>query len=313
MLRRALFVFLCVLAALSVASCKKDKAPEQAAPKETREAKATGARQTRGKKIKDTLSGLEEADRAAALKLLREEHREQKNKKEELEEQVEMSPGFFPVSEGAKRLIEDANLLLRQGADTDSKIEALENLIGIDHPDILPTIELALDDDDPVVREVALDAIMNINSEEVVPVVMKALDDPEPDLRLVSLDALMDVKSERINDALQKALKDDNEEIREGVMDLLFISENPAALPTIKTAMGDDSPSVREGALQCIEDIPDKGAVDILVYDGLLSNYEDVREASKEALEFITDEEFENYDEAKAWWLKHRDSFEFDF
>ena len=259
-------------------------------------------------------SGLEEADRAAALKLLRDEFREEKkNRKDEEEENVEMRPGFFPVSEGAKRLIEDANLLLRQGADSDSKIAALENLIGIDHPDILPTIELALDDNDPVVREVALDAIMNINSEEVVPVVMKALDDPEPDLRLVSLDALMDVKSERINEALQKALKDENEEIREGVMDLLFISENPAALPTIKTAMSDSSESVREGALQCIEDIPDKGAVDILVYDGLLSNYEDVREASKDALEFITDEEFENYDEAKAWWIKHRDSFEFDF
>ena len=77
--------------------------------------------------------------------------------------------------------------------------------------------------------------------------------------------------------------------------------------------MTDSSPSVREGALQCIEDIPDKGAVDILVYDGLLSDYEDVREASKEALEFITDEEFETYDEAKAWWTKNRASFDFDF
>ncbi|MBR5946065.1 HEAT repeat domain-containing protein, partial [bacterium] len=229
------------------------------------------------------------------------------------EEDIEMTPGFFPVSDGAKQLIDEANLLLRQGADSDSKIEALENLVGIDHPDILPTIELALDDEDPVVREVALDAIMNINSEEVVPIVVKALDDPEPDLRLVSLDALMDVKSPSINDALQKAMKDESEEVREGVMDLLFISENPAALPTIKTAFSDSSPAIREGALMCIEDIRDKGAVDILIYDGMLSNYEDVREASKEALEFITDEEFETYDEAKAWWNKNRDSFEFDF
>ncbi len=314
MLRKVTLLFLLVLTAAAFSACKKDKAPEQTSAPETREVKATGARQSRGKKIKETLSGLEEADRAAALKLLRDEFREEKKaRKEETEEDVEMSPGFFPVSDGAKRLIEDATLLLRQGADSDSKIAALENLIGIDHPDILPTIELALDDDDPVVREVALDAIMNINSEEVVPIVVKALDDPEPDLRLVSLDALMDVKSASINDALQKAMKDESEEVREGVMDLLFISENPAALPTIKTAMSDTSESVREGALQCIEDIPDKGAVDILVYDGLLSDYEDVREASKEALEFLTDEEFETYDEAKAWWNKNRDSFEFDF
>ena len=291
----------------------KEKTAEVKNVEEIKAPQATGARPQRAKKIKDTLSGLEEADRAAALKLLREEHREQKSKNEEKEEEVEMSPGFFPVSDGARELIDKANLLLRQGADSDSKIEALEELIGIDHPDILPTIELALDDDDPVVREVALDAIMNINSEEVVPVVMKALDDPEPDLRLVSLDALMDVKSDKVNEALQKALKDENEEVREGVMDVLFISENPAALPTIKTAMSDSSPAVREGALQCIEDIQDKGAIDMLVYDGMLSDYEDVREASKEALEFMTDEEFENYDEAKAWWTKHRDSFEFDF
>ncbi|MBO7543176.1 HEAT repeat domain-containing protein [bacterium] len=305
-----------VLALLLVSSlngCKKEKkaAPETAS--EVKETKDMGARPQRAKKIKDTLSGLEEADRAAALKLLRDEHREQKNKKDEKEEEVEMTPGFFPVSDGARQLIDEANLLLRQGADSDSKIEALENLIGIDHPDILPTIELALDDEDPVVREVALDAIMNINSEEVVPVVVKALDDPEPDLRLISLDALMDVQGESINEALQKAMKDENEEVREGVMDLLFISENPAALPTIKTAISDSSPTIREGALMCIEDIRDKGAVDILIYDGLLSNYEDVREASKEALEFITDEEFETYDDAKAWWTKNRSSFEFDF
>ena len=305
-------IVLSCLLVMCLGGCKEKKADVKNV-EEIKAPQSTGARPQRTKKIKDTLSGLEEADRAAALKLLREEHREQKNKKEEQEEETEMSPGFFPVSDGARELIDKANLLLRQGADSDSKIEALEELIGIDHPDILPTIELALDDDDPVVREVALDAIMNINSEEVVPVVMKALDDPEPDLRLVSLDALMDVKSDKVNEALQKALKDENEEVREGVMDVLFISENPAALPTIKTAMSDSSPAVREGALQCIEDIQDKGAIDMLVYDGMLSDYEDVREASKEALEFMTDEEFENYDEAKAWWTKHRDSFEFDF
>ncbi|MBO4554034.1 HEAT repeat domain-containing protein [bacterium] len=311
MLKRFSLIVLAMLLVFSLDGCKKEKKETEKTVSEAKETKDMGARAPR-KKIKDTLSGLEEEDRAAALKLLREEHRELQSKKEE-EENVEMTPGFFPVSDGAKQLIDEANLLLRQGADSDSKIEALENLIGIDHPDILPTIELALDDEDPVVREVALDAIMNINSEEVVPIVVKALDDPEPDLRLVSLDALMDVKSASINDALQKAMKDESEEVREGVMDLLFISENPAALPTIKTAFSDSSPAIREGALMCIEDIRDKGAVDILIYDGMLSNYEDVREASKEALEFITDEEFETYDEAKAWWNKNRDSFEFDF
>ncbi|MBR6462508.1 HEAT repeat domain-containing protein [bacterium] len=312
MLKYFNILVLATLLAFSLDGCKKEKKETEKAVSEVKETKDMGARAPR-KKIKDTLSGLEEEDRAAALKLLREEHRELKSKKEDAEEDIEMTPGFFPVSDGAKQLIDEANLLLRQGADSDSKIEALENLVGIDHPDILPTIELALDDEDPVVREVALDAIMNINSEEVVPIVVKALDDPEPDLRLVSLDALMDVKSPSINDALQKAMKDESEEVREGVMDLLFISENPAALPTIKTAFSDSSPAIREGALMCIEDIRDKGAVDILIYDGMLSNYEDVREASKEALEFITDEEFETYDEAKAWWNKNRDSFEFDF
>lgn len=311
MLKNFSLLVLSLLLVSSFTGCKKDKKENTKTISEVKETKNIGARAPR-KKIKDTLSGLEEEDRAAALKLLREEHREQK-KKEEQEETVEMAPGFFPVSDGAKQLIDEANLLLRQGADSDSKVEALEELIGIDHPDILPTIELALDDEDPVVREVALDAIMNINSEEVVPIVIKALDDPEPDLRLFALDALMDVKSANINDALQKAMKDENEEVREGVMDLLFIAENPAALPTIKMAFSDPSPEIREGALTCIEDIRDKGAVDILIYDGMLSDYEDVREASKEALEFITDEEFETYDEAKAWWNKNRNSFEFDF
>ncbi|MBR5946813.1 hypothetical protein IKZ80_06995, partial [bacterium] len=153
MLKRFSIIVLALLLTISLDSCKKEKKEPAENVSEVKEAKASGARPQRTKKIKDALNGLEEEDRVAALKLLREEHREQKNKKDENEEEeVELTPGFFPVSDGARQLIEEANLLLRQGADSDSKIEALENLIDIDHPDILPTIELALDDKDPVVR-----------------------------------------------------------------------------------------------------------------------------------------------------------------
>ena len=309
MLKKLFFLSALTLIVLSLPACNK-KAKEEKTNLQPQTAK-TVQRPRRTRKLKDSLSGLEAEDRQAALKLYKEEHKEQKKNEDEFTE--EGAVGFFPVSDGARQMIENAALILRRGASSDEKIAALENLEGIDHPDILPTIELALDDKDPVVREVALNTIMNINSPEVVPVVIKALDDPEPDLRLVALDALMDVKGASVNEALEKALKDDVEEVREGVVDLLFIMESPDALPSVKLAMSDSSPEIREGAMMCMEDFHSKEAVDTLIYDGLLSDYEDVRDASKDALEFLTDQEFETYEQAKDWWQKNRTTFEFDF
>ncbi len=69
---------------------------------------------------------------------------------------------------------------------------------------------------------------------------------------------------------------------------------------------------VREKALITIEDIPDKRAVDALINIGLLSDDDELREDALDSIEFITDQEFKNYDDARAWWDAHRDEFQFE-
>ena len=68
---------------------------------------------------------------------------------------------------------------------------------------------------------------------------------------------------------------------------------------------------MREAALSILEDIPDPRAVDMLIEKGLLNYNHSISQEAFDSLEFITDQEFESYEEARKWWDAHRDTFTF--
>ena len=78
------------------------------------------------------------------------------------------------------------------------------------------------------------------------------------------------------------------------------------------TALDDPDPEVREEALSILEDIPDPGAVELIIEKGLLNYNSSVSQKAFDSLEFITDQELDSYEEARKWWEANRDIFKFD-
>ncbi len=65
-------------------------------------------------------------------------------------------------------------------------------------------------------------------------------------------------------------------------------------------------------AIITLEDIEDKRTLQILIEVGLLHKNEEVREDVLDSIEFMTDQEFKDYEEAQRWLDAHGDSFEFE-
>lgn len=231
---------------------------------------------------------------------------------QESEASMAAMPKFFPLTEELKELIAQAENALRMGLTDDQKLAAIEALDGIDSPEILEVILAALNESNAEIREAALDAIMNINDVSVIPAVIKALDDEDPELREYALDALMDVDAPEISEVFMKALDDKNTSVREAAIDTLLFIESPNIIECLSKALNDPNPDIRDMALITIEDIPDKRSVDILIQQGLLNDNDIIREDALDSLEWITDQEFKNYQQARTWWDNNRESFTFD-
>lgn len=224
----------------------------------------------------------------------------------------EILPKFFPLTEELKELIRQAEHALRMDLSDEEKLAALEELDGINHPDILEVINTALDEANAEVREAALDAIMDINDPKVIPTVVKALDDEDPELREYALDALMDVDDPSLNEAFLKALDDESLDVREAAADMMLFIESPNIIDSLAKSMLDPNEDIRDMALITLEDIPDRRSVDVLIQYGLLNDNETIREDALDSIEWITDMEFENYEDARRWWDANRSNFEFD-
>ena len=227
-------------------------------------------------------------------------------------DQDEILNARFEPTQDAKDLVTAATRAFLADLPEADKLAALQKLAGLDHPIVLEVVEMALSDKSAVVREAALDLIMNVNDPAVVPVVAKALDDQDPDLREYALDALMDVDDPKINEALTKALDDENVDVRDNALNIMLYIGSPNVVDSLGKAITDSDADIREKAIIAIEDIQDPRVVDVLIDKGLLSDDDTVREDAMDSLQFITDQEFENYEQAQAWWQRNRATFSFD-
>ncbi len=259
--------------------------------------------------IKKQLASLPEKERKELEKML--ENTDMPDEESEESDTSEM-PKWFELSQESKDAIEIAVNALRMDLSDEEKLAAISELDGIDNPAVFDAVLMALDEGNVDVREAALDAVMEINDVAVIPVINKALEDEDPEIRGYALDALMDVDDEKVNEPILTALDDENVEVRENATDILLYIESPNILPSLAKALEDDNEDIRDLALITLEDIEDTRTLSILIEKGLLHENEAIREDVLDSIEFITDQEFENYEEAQKWYDVHGNSFEFE-
>lgn len=142
--------------------------------------------------------------------------------------------------------------------------------------------------------------------------VIMALNNPDPEVRAEALEALEDVDDEAINGPLSKALTDENPDVRESAMEVMDDIQSPIILSSLEQALVAGDEDMRTAALSILEDIPDPGAVELIIEKGLLNYNSSVSQKAFDSLEFITDQEFKSYQEARDWWDANKDTFQFD-
>ena len=178
-------------------------------------------------------------------------------------------------------LVKQAENAILQNLSTEDKVAALRRLEAIDDPMVISPVLLAMDDPDASLRKAALDVVKDLDHEEV-------------------------------NTVLLLGLEDDDLEVVEKTIRILQESESSSTLPSLEQALLDDDERVQSMAVSTLEDIPDPGAIDILIESGLRSSDVVVHKEIFDTLEFLTSQRFTNYEEASAWWNQNRETFTFD-
>ena len=157
----------------------------------------------------------------------------------------------------------------------------------------------------------ALRSLENIDDPMVVDPVMIAMDDPDPDLRKAALEVLRDREYEEVNEVFIAGLEDENQDVTDRAMEILADGDSANILPSLEQAMMSSDGQIKRKAIVTLEDIEDVRAIDMLIA-GLQSNDEDIRGELFDSIEFVTEQRFESYEEARNWWDLNRDFFDFD-
>ena len=95
-------------------------------------------------------------------------------------------------------------------------------------------------------------------------------------------------------------------------MEVMDDIQSPIILSSLEQALVAGDEDMRTAALSILEDIPDPGAVELIIEKGLLNYNSSVSQKAFDSLEFITDQEFKSYQEARDWWDANKDTFQFD-
>lgn len=109
-----------------------------------------------------------------------------------------------------------------KAADAKARIETLGDLADHDQEQLVAALALAIEDDDPGVREFALEVMEDMD--QILPITLLAevaLRDPSPELRMVALDLLADGGQEAALTPLELAVQDSDPRVSELAQELL--------------------------------------------------------------------------------------------
>jgi hypothetical protein len=205
-------------------------------------------------------------------------------------------------------LINETLQAFRKSASKEEKLALMRKIEDITHPVVIPVIMVALKDPDPEIQQAALEAMRFLDDPAVIPAVMLALENKDPEVREDALSSLLLVKGEGINEPLIIAAKDPDNDVRDEALIVLMTQAEPYVLPALEEIITYEDKEVQAEVVSILEEVPDPGAIELLIDEGLLSDYDEVRSASVEVLRDMSGREFSTHEEWLAWWNDVKDT-----
>jgi hypothetical protein len=168
-------------------------------------------------------------------------------------------------------------------SDEDVRWQAVEALVKIGNPEVIPTLITALGDSDKYVRREAVEALGEIGTPEAVSGLITALEDSDEDVRRKAAEALGEIGTPEAVSGLITALEDSDEDVRRKAAKALGEIGTPEAVSGLITALGDSDDYVRLRAVHALGKIGTPEAVSGLI-TALGHSDEDVRLRAVHAL-----------------------------
>ena len=214
-------------------------------------------------------------------------------------------PGF-----DTKGLVDDTLAAFRSNAPTEKKLELMNQIAVIGDKMVMPAVLAALDGKDEEIRTLAVEAMKAIDDPSVVEGVEKALKDPDPDLREEALECIATLTPEAsLNDIIMQALNDPNEDVRENALDMLTMLVDDCMMPSLDYALKQGDADTQETSLTLLEQLHEEGshnALQPIIEQGLLSQYNEVRQMAVSILQEQTGQNLTTYEQWAKWYEENR-------
>ncbi|MBR5624721.1 HEAT repeat domain-containing protein [bacterium] len=214
-------------------------------------------------------------------------------------------PGF-----DTKGLVEDTLAAFRSGADKEKKMKLMYDIAVIGDKMVMPAILAALDDKDPDIRTLAVEAMKAIDDPAITEGVEKALKDSDPDLREEALECVATLTPEPgLNEIIMQALNDPEESVRENALDMLTMLVDDCMMPSLDYALKNGDADTQETALSLLEQLHGGGshnALQPIIEQGLLSEFNEVRQMAVSILQTQTGQELTTYEQWVKWYEENR-------
>jgi hypothetical protein len=168
----------------------------------------------------------------------------------------------------------------RGGHSAEVRERVLALLAGNVDARILPVLELARGDGDEAQRTLALQAAARVRDPEIVDFVAVSFADPEKNVRMVAMEVAGELAQGWRERVLVRAMLGPQRDVALAGLAELEVSATPATVP--------------------------------LLFEGLAAPDPEVRQETRDTLEFLLDETFTDARAAAAWWEANRQRFDRD-
>lgn len=145
----------------------------------------------------------------------------------------------------------DARMIMQQvlnSGEAPSRASVARHLYGFSWYSAEPLIKLALQDDDPRVREGAIYALCDLRELNAYQMMIEALEGEVDDVRAAAAWGLRDCQDPAAVPVLQVVLKAEDPDVRIKALEALGANDTPEAMPVVRAAMNDPDPDVKYAA-----------------------------------------------------------------
>jgi hypothetical protein len=221
------------------------------------------------------------------------------------------SEPFRTLTATEKRDLEEMTRAFKGTSDSSMRLVLLREASELYGEELLPLLQLAVADRDPILREEVFIVLRDNPSPAILPLIERGMGDRLEQVREAAASALSHVRHEQVSRLLEKALDDSSLNVRLAALDTVETLPDDVQEHILERAILSRHEEVFYQALSLLEFASNERALKIM-FKGLNNRNREHREEITHALEHLLDKRFTRETDAVVWWEENRHRFDRD-